>query len=260
MSKKFNVICIKWGNAYSAEYVNKLYLMINRNTSYNIDFYCFTENSDGLDENIIVKPLPVLNTIEEYQTKHVYRKEVGLCDDKLGDLTNQRVFFFDLDIVVISNLDEFFDYPKDDKFYIINDWNTKGNHIGQASCYSWVVSTLGFIKEEYEENPKSVVDKFFTASQAYLSSKVIEKYGKLSFWPEKWFSSFRYHSIPIIPLRYFITPSIPKWDGLKVVVFHGTPNPKEAIKGIWPLKGGNKNWKKIYKVCKPTKWIEKYWY
>ena len=81
MKKKVNVICIKWGNVYDAEYVNKLQNMIVRNTSYSISFYCFTDDSKGLNEDIIVKPLPILNTLKEYQTKHSYRKEAALCDD-----------------------------------------------------------------------------------------------------------------------------------------------------------------------------------
>jgi len=261
MQKKINVICIKWGNAYDAEYVNKLQNMVARNTSYNVDFYCFTDDSSGFNSDIIVKPLPVLDTLKDYQTIYVYRKEVGLCDDDLGDLRGQRVFFFDLDVVIISNLDDLFNYPQEDKFYIINDWNTKGNHIGQATSYSWVVGTLGYIKEYYEKHPKEVIDTFFTASQEYLSSKVIEKYGSLNFWPENWFCSFRFHCMTKIgPLRHVIMPQIPKnRPGLKVIAFHGTPNTREAINGVWHLSKKNK-WKRLYKVCKPTKWIEKYWY
>lgn len=261
MKKSVNVICIKWGTAYDPDYVNKLYSMVKRNSSYRINFYCFTEDSNGLHEDIIIKPLPVLHTTKEYQEKYAYRKEAGLCDDELGGLKGQRVFFFDLDVVIISNLDEFFEYPENDKFYIINDWNSKGNNVGQATCYSWVVGTLGFVKEYYEHNSKEVFEKFFTASQEYLSSKVIEKYGALNFWPESWFCSFRFHCMHKIgPLRHFIAPQIPKdRPGLKVIAFHGTPNPREAINGIWALKKHEK-WKRIYKVCKPTKWIEKYWY
>ncbi len=260
MKKRVNAICIKWGSGYDAEYVNKLHNMIVRNTSYSVDFYCFTDNSTGLNKDIIIRPLPILNTLDEYKTTG-YRKEAALCDDDLGGLTGQRVFFFDLDVVIISNLDEFFEYPENDKFYIINDWNSKGDNVGQASCYSWVVGTLGYIKEYFEQNPKEVVSEFTTASQEYLSSKVIEKQGSLNFWPDEWFCSFRFHCMPKIgPLRHFIVPKIPtNRPGLKVIVFHGIPNPREAIEGIWVLKNKEK-WKRIYKVCKPTKWIEKYWY
>lgn len=261
MNEKKNVVCIKWGTAYDARDVNKLYNMIKRNTKYEINFYCFTDNSEELDSDIIAKPLPILNTIKEYQKKYAYEKEAGLCDNNLGGLKGQRVFFFDLDVVIVSNLDEFFEFPQNEMFYIIDDWNTKGNHVGQATCYSWVVGTLGYIKEYYEANPKEVVDRFFTASQEYLSSKVIEKFGKLNFWPEGWFCSFRFHCMSKFgPLRHFIMPKIPSnLPDLKVVCFHGYPKPEHAINGIWKIKKSQR-WKRIYKVCKPTTWIKDYWY
>lgn len=262
MKKKFNVVCIKWGKLYTPDYVNKLNNMVKRNTSYDIDFYCFTEDRLGLDENIIVKPLPILNTIEGYEHIFSYTKEAGLCDDNLGGLNGQRVFFLDLDMVAISNLDDLFDYPEADKFYIINDWHTKGNNVGQASCYSWVVGTLGSIKKDYESDPKAVLDKFGSAAQEYLSFKVIEKFGKLNFWPADWFCSFKFHCMPkFILFRYFLEPKIPTdMKDLKFIAFHGTPNPDEAIEGRWEQKAGKKKWKKMYKVCKPTSWIKDYWY
>lgn len=260
MNTNKNVVCIKWGTVYDADDVNKLYNMVQKNTSYNINFYCFTDNSEELNEKIIAKPLPTLDTILEYQHKYAYEKEAALCDDNLGGLKGQRVVFFDLDVLIISNIDALFTYPKDNLFYIINDWNSKGNLIGQATCYSWVVGTLGYIKEYYENNPKEVVDKFYNASQEYLSSKVIEKFGALHFWPDEWFCSFRFHCMPKFgPMRHFIAPSVPKdMPDLKVINFHGYPKPKEAVKGIWKIKKGQ-FWKKIYKKCKPCPWIEKYW-
>lgn len=262
MRKKINIICIKWGTLYAPGFVNKLNSMVKRNTSHDIDFYCFTEDNQGIDESIIIKPLPVLNTIKGYDHIFSYRKEAGLCDDNLGGLNGQRVFFLDLDMVVMSNLDELFEYPKDDKFYIINDWYTSGTHVGQASCYSWVVGTLGFIKRDYEENPKAVLEKFGSAAQEYLSSKIIERFSKLNFWPKNWFASFKFHCIPkFILFRYFYEPKIPtNMKGLKFIAFHGTPNPNEAIEGRWEQKTGKSKWRKIYKVCKPTTWIKKYWY
>ncbi|MCF6266940.1 MAG: hypothetical protein L3J57_10390 [Desulfuromusa sp.] len=254
--KHYNVICIKWGHSYGPEYVNRLYRMVERNTTFPFNFYCFTDNKEGLNDKVIVRPLPVLKVSQE-DNKYSYRKEAGLCDDDLGGLHGQRVFYFDLDIVIVDNIDCFFTHPKDTEFQIINDWNTKGDHVGQASCYSWVVGHLGFVKEYFEQHPKEVVDRFFTASQEYLSDQVIKKFGKLNFWPDSWCRSFRFHCLPAGPLRHFMTAKIPV--GAKILVFHGSPNPHEAVKGVWSEVVKIPFWKRLYKVVKPTLWIEDYW-
>jgi hypothetical protein len=264
---EYNVICIKWGSVYQANDVNKLYSMIKNNTSYPIHFYCFTDDTSGLDSQIITKPLPQFQNIkqgeEEWTTKYAYKKEAALCDNKQGGLTGQRVFFFDLDSLIVGNLDEFFEYPQGDKFYIINDWNTKDDSVGQASCYSFVVGTLGYIKTYFEQHPKEIVEKFYTASQEYLSHKVIEKEGKLNFWPDNWFKSFRFHCLPKWYLRSFVAPQLPQIKGLKMIAFHGLPDINDAILGIWCSDKSNGKYprgiKKLYKHLLPCPWINDYW-
>jgi hypothetical protein len=229
--------------------------MVINNTTYPVNFYCFTDDGLGFDNNIIQKPLPVFNTND---IRYIYRKEAGLCDDNLGGLNGQRVLFFDLDTVIVDSIDCFFELPRDEEFYIINDWNSKGNKVGQASCYSWIVGTLGFVKLDFEADPVEVYDKFFTASQEYLSSKVIEKYGKLNFWPNDWSKSFKFHCLPtpFIPfLRKIKMAKIPK--GAKIICFHGNPKMEDAMRGIWKEK---RLWKRIlYKHLKAVTWIEQYW-
>jgi hypothetical protein len=251
-----NVICIKWGRSYPADYVNRLYNMVKRHTTRCVKFYCFTDDKIGLCADIIPMPMTTLN-VKPDENKYSYKKEAGLCDDNLGGLNGQRVFYFDLDIVIVDNIDCFFEYPTSNEFVIINDWNTKGTHVGQASCYSWVVGELGYIKDYFEENPVEVVEKYFTASQEYLSAKIIERYGKLCFWPEEWCCSFRFHCLPKGILRHFFKAKIP--DGAKILVFHGSPNPHEAITGTWSTVKKIPFWKRFYKVVKPTPWIEEYW-
>ncbi|MFK5925626.1 MAG: hypothetical protein QM483_03250 [Desulfuromusa sp.] len=254
--KYYNVICIKWGGSYPPYYVNRLYNMVERNSTVPFRFYCFTDSADGLKDGIISRPLPVMNVAPE-DNKYAYRKEAGLCADDLGGLTGQRVLYFDLDTVIVDNIDCFFTYPQGDEFVIINDWNTKGDHVGQASCYSWVVGHLGFVKEYFEQHPQEVVKEHFTASQEFLSSQIIKKFGKLNFWPESWCRSFRFHCLPKGVLRHFFTAKIPA--GAKILIFHGSPNPHEAVQGVWSTVKKIPFWKRLYKAVKPTPWIEDYW-
>ena len=261
LDNPINVICIHWGDAYGHQDINTLYSMVVRNTSLPVRFHLFSNSPpEGLNNEIHVHPEPGLDIPSEHN-RHNYRKEVGLCDDNLGGLAGERVFFFDLDVVITGNLNELFNYPRGSGFYIINDWNTKGDHVGQASCYSFVVGTLGFVKKSFEEAPLPVLTEYGTASQEYLSAMVIKELGPLNFWPQHWFRSFRYHCLPHPLLRWFKTPKKPGSE-TKVLAFHGHPDIQDAIEGRWGRPGDRKQargWKKIYKHCKPTAWILDYW-
>ena len=48
-----NVVCVKYGNKYDSSQVNILYEMVRRNISLPFSFSCFTDDSSGLDDNII---------------------------------------------------------------------------------------------------------------------------------------------------------------------------------------------------------------
>jgi hypothetical protein len=256
-----HVATIQWGTLYTGEDVNKLFSMVKKNTSAPVCFHLFSnEKHSDLHPEIQLHPEPSLIIPEAHRLKN-YRKTVGLCDSELTGLTGKRIFFFDIDVLIMGSLDDLFTYPEGEQFYIINDWNTKGNHVGQATCYSFVVGTLQFVKTDFEAAPEKVIEQYGTATQQYLSAKVIEQFGKLNFWPEEWFQSFRYHCLPCGPLRHILTPREPR-SATKVLAFHGRPNMHDAIIGRWSEPGTGKaakGWKKLYKACRPTPWIEKYW-
>jgi hypothetical protein len=55
---ELNLICIQWKETDTAEYVNKLHASVARNCSKkNLNFYCLTANSSGLNEKIKIIPL-----------------------------------------------------------------------------------------------------------------------------------------------------------------------------------------------------------
>jgi len=52
-----NILCVKWGKKYGADYVNKLYYGVKKNTTKKFIFHCFTDDSTGLHQEINVIPL-----------------------------------------------------------------------------------------------------------------------------------------------------------------------------------------------------------
>ncbi len=54
------VLCIKWGDRYGAEYVNRIYAMVERNITPPFRVICFTEDNTGIREEVICHDLPEL--------------------------------------------------------------------------------------------------------------------------------------------------------------------------------------------------------
>ena len=114
MSLLRNVVCIKWGSKYSAEYVNKLHSMVERNLSLPHRFICLTDDSTGLSSEI--------------ETKSLLRKELKwsytkfeLFEKKLQDIIGQ-ILFLDLDVVINNSIDDLFLFEPDAEFVGIKDW------------------------------------------------------------------------------------------------------------------------------------------
>ena len=55
-----NVICMKWGDKFPVDYVNRLYSMVSRNMDSKFRFVCFTENSIGIRPEVEIQKLPEL--------------------------------------------------------------------------------------------------------------------------------------------------------------------------------------------------------
>ena len=51
---RVNIVCSKWGDRYGPHFVNRLKNMSRRHTDVRHDFhfYCYTDDSDGLDPDI----------------------------------------------------------------------------------------------------------------------------------------------------------------------------------------------------------------
>jgi hypothetical protein len=97
-----NVVCIKWGTKYSAEYVNHLARAVRRCLTIPHRFVCLTEDPRGIDADVEIKPLT-----EELPG---WWNKIALFKSRIHDLTG-TILFLDLDMVVIGNIDEVLGFP-----------------------------------------------------------------------------------------------------------------------------------------------------
>lgn len=239
--EKVNILCMKWGKKYPADYVNRLHSMVARNLSIPHRFICFTDDSEGFDTSIETFPIPTLpvdisNTPERCWTK------ILTFSENLYDIQG-KCLYLDLDIIILDSIDEMFTVEGD--VIIIRDWS-KQDGTGNSSVYRFEAGSHPEVLREFVERWPQVM-KDHRNEQEYVSSVLLRE-GALTYWPEKWCRSFKRHCCHSLPKSLFVMPQIP--TGAKIIVFHGRPNPHEAIRGesgFW------------YRSVRPTTWINDYW-
>jgi hypothetical protein len=240
------IVCMKWGTRYPADYANRLWSMIKRNTKRPTQLVCYTDDVTGLDSEIVAYPLPNI-TLPDRVTWTPWRK-ISLWAPSLEGLSG-NVLFLDLDLVITGSLDEFFDFEPNSTFCVIENWTQMGSGIGNTSVYRFKVGAHPYLLHDLEQRPEEILAKYRN-EQTYLSPLITEK----TFWPAQWCVSFKHNLMPRWPVNFVKVPPLP--SDVKLVAFTGKPDPDDARDGKWPV---NAAWKKLYKHVRPTPWIGEHW-
>lgn len=85
------------GDTYDHRYVNTLAANIRKNVSLKFNLAVLTDNSDGLNPNLVDEIIPL---------KHNYHGWWSKIELFRPDIFTGRVFYMDLDTVVVNNIDE----------------------------------------------------------------------------------------------------------------------------------------------------------
>ena len=241
------IICMKWGDRYGSEYVNRLYKSIKKHTERPTRLICFTDNHQDFDKGILVSDLPIIELPQAIQ--YTPWRKLSVWQYPLLDLKGD-ILFLDLDLVITGNIDRFFDF-KPGKYCVIENWTQKGENIGNTSCFKFPVGKYSFIFNDFEENSE-IIWKKYHIEQIYLSDKIDEQF----FWPQDWCLSFKHNLLPSWPSRIWKPADLPK--ATSIVAFTGKPDPDDVINGIWPVKK-YQFYKKIYKQLKTPDWVLDNW-
>lgn len=237
------VVCMKWGDRYGPEYVNRLYGMVRRQTTGPLRFVCMTDDRAGIRSEVECWDCPEI-AIPEPHARRGWRK-VTLFAERLGDLAGE-VLFLDLDVVVVDDIDPLFEYGED--FVLMKNWSQPGSGIGNTSVYRFTVGGHPYLLSRLLADPEGIIGEHVN-SQTYISRTIRSK----MFWPDEWCVSFKVQCVPPVPARWWRAPRLPA--GAKVVIFPGKPDPAEAAAGRWPAPW-HKRW---YKVIRPTPWVREHW-
>lgn len=235
-----NVLCMKWGTKYPAEYVNKLHKAVGRHLSLRHRFVCLTDDAEGIDPGIETFPIPAM-PIDIGGPERGWTK-ILTFSEHLYDLQGSCLFL-DLDVLIMDSIDELFSLAGE--VVIIKDW-LKRDGTGNSSVFRLDIGRHPDVLQEFVDQWPTVKEKYRN-EQEFISAVLLKK-NALTYWPESWCRSFKRHCMHPFPASLFKEPDVP--ESAKIIVFHGHPNPHEAMAG----RTG-----KWYRFMRPTPWIESHW-
>lgn len=205
-----NIITLKTGTLYNHEYVNKMYSMVKRHLSKEFRFYCLTEDSTNLDENIIVVDLPNMELKGWWFKPYIFKENLFSTDN------TDTNFFLDLDMVLIDNIDCYFEYNSDSTNIIgLRDLiYTRHQHVVRlgSAILRWKNNTYSDLWTRIEDDISNI--NGFPGDQDYIWKHNKES---IEFFPTEWTTSFKWE---------LIQHGLRKQENM--IVFHGVPKPHEV--------------------------------
>ena len=203
-----SIVCLKWGNKYSSEYVNKLYAEVCKYVTIPHEFICFTENSSGVKAP--TSQLPDLKLTGWWNKMWLFNPSLPV--------KYERIFYMDITTVILDNIDSILSNLTDDFYIAENWWKTSGEYA--SGLMSW------------KKGNESLWEKFRTTKHrpGHGDQGFIEHYRKdVTYFQDVFpdmFVSYKAHYL--------------KGQRGKMIYFHGNPR-ADTVKAIWDQRPNGHN-------------------
>jgi len=218
------ILCVRFGNKYGREYVERLRNMVARHITIPYEFVCITD-----DNHPITGVRSIVMPDQGYPKKWWHK--VHMFDQRLP--LRGRILFFDLDVVIHHNIDKLATTFIND-FLGIHDFNRKFHPSWQylnSSVLAWNHGTQNHIWDQFKSNPTEAQKLQGDQDWIWKVSK-----DRIKWWPKDWIQSYKWEIRRKDELilqngkRQFKTENheveLPR--ECCVTVFHGDPKPQDV--------------------------------
>lgn len=238
-----NILCLKFGNKYGPEYVNRLFYAVRRNTTVPFTFHCFTERPKGIHEDVVIHPLPHKHIDGWWHKLYMFSEDNPI---------EGPIFYLDLDTLVTGSLDKILKATEEaepDKLITLHDFfrimrpNTKdrfgwGKDAVGSGVLGWHGGSHHQIWDSFAKNPRKAIQSLHPhGDQKWIEAQEPNRIYWQDLFPNQ-FVSFKVHCRNGLP------------KNARIVCYHGKPSIPESINKVTKVQG--------YTI-KPTKWVADYW-
>lgn len=221
---QITILCVRLGNKYGREYVERLRNMVSRHITVPYEFACLTD-----DQHPIEGVRSIVISDQGYAKKWWHKVHMF---DPLMPLKG-RILYLDLDVVISDNIDKLALFDTN-SFVGILDFNRKFHASWKylnSSVMAWNHGTQTHIYSQFTANPNEAMRLQGDQDWIWKVAK-----DRIKWWPKDWIQSYKWEIRSRDELvvrnskRQFKTVRddvvIPK--NCSIAVFHGDPNPLDV--------------------------------
>ena len=188
---ELTVFCVYWGDKYDVSYVYALQEMVKKNLTIPHAFKCIT-----------TQKIEGVQTVLPFVSYQGWWQKIGLFSPRVAIGPS---IYFDLDVVITGNIDYLVKFT--DTFSAPSNWAASGHGGIQSSVMCWPGNwQLPYDKFNYKLHRETL-----WGDQEYLTDLLKNDWQKIPH-----IGSYKYHCKNNLP------------DDLKVICFHGKPDPHEV--------------------------------
>ena len=169
-------------------------MMCAKNISRPFTMFCYTDNFDGIDKHI-----NIINYVENDFDIVVYNKLFLFSEDIDNQLPDGDRLFFDLDVVIKSNIDDIVNYHKGDLTLIEAEWRRKWDygfpvfhHPFNSSCMTWRANEACNIWDFVSKDPEHFMTKYRWGMDSFMFYEKQNIGVDIQYFPPRKFYSFLY--------------------------------------------------------------------
>ena len=222
----YNLICVHYGNAYSADYVLNLWKSANQYSTKDFNFFVFTDNIKQHPQHLgwnFIK-LPDYSSVKRFMP---WWYKLEIFNDLNGIYGNN--LYMDLDVVVVNNIDDLWDWNAAE-FRICHDFNrafNKNINLSNSSVMAWKDSSLDWLYKKFISNIQGTVDKY-RGDQDLIHAELKDNQ---VWWPTEWAMSWKWEikggGLSRPNGEYYSKDAYIIPENTKIIVCHGKPNPHD---------------------------------
>lgn len=194
------------GEIYNSRYVNALAANIKNNVTVDVELAVLTNDPTGINMEVVDRIIPMAHDFAGWWSKiELFRR---------GIFTSERVLYFDLDTVIVDNIDDI--VMNESEFAGLLDFMSKPRF--QTGVMLWEPSKYHHIYDDFVKNPRLVMGTHVEGDAGWIRENIENKSYFNQILPKR-IVSFKVHCYNAA--RKYI--NIP--DNAAVVCFHGKPRP-----------------------------------